>query len=269
MRWTSWDDGAFNEWGQAAQWRQYEKSQTADERDWKKQPQQKNYWYSKDQASWRKQGWTEAAPYASGWSSPQWPAGSQASAQHGPAASSAAGGAWRRPQGDVAKRRVHIVGDSMLRGMQRIFRTEYGCSKWLVDNFDGAEPLGVDLEAEKMQEFDHVVFCTAGNGMWPKGKQRKWEPVERNIQSFDPRHVSVIFLGSAECWTRICGCEPKNPKFFENARWELEKRGIQVVQLSDEFMGSLEYADTEGHPSKQARSALAEKIVETVRELLQ
>lgn len=115
-----------------------------------------------------------------------------------------------------------------------------------------------------MEKYDHVIFCSAGNGMW----KSCWKDVVKNIKSFDPGKVTVVLLGSAELWTRVAEETPPNMSFFEDVKWLLREKQVQIGELTSS-LESLEYVDNEGHPSKSARWDLAAQLVEVFEELIE
>lgn len=167
---------------------------------------------------------------------------------------------------DAASQKVLIIGDSVMRGLNRIV-TKNHANNWRVDTNEGWEALGIPIEASDLEQFEHIVYVTSGNGLW----KDEWKKVERNTRFLDPEKVSVVLLGTAELWHNLYGgdakSKPKYETFFERAKHALEARRIEYVELV-EYMKTLEYADSEGHPSKNARWEFAAKLVEVVKELI-
>ena len=64
----------------------------------------------------------------------------------------------------------------------------------------GMEALRVPCTSTDCHEYDHIVYCRAGNGMWQSEKQ--WREAERNICTFDPLKVAVSCLLVIRC------CDP-------------------------------------------------------------
>merc|ERR1712087_180095 len=119
--------------------------------------------------------------------------------------------------GDIAQRRVLVCGDSVMRGLEKIFQKQHGCRAWRVDANCGQEALSLPCTNLDLASFDHVIYCSAGNAMW-KG-DKVWKAVETNVASFDPSKVSVLLLGSVPFWQRIAGAhyKPERYSFFEDA----------------------------------------------------
>lgn len=166
---------------------------------------------------------------------------------------------------DITKQKVFVLGDSVMRGLQKIFRQHFANSTWRVDANCGMEALSIPCKPSELLEYDHIFYCSAGNAMW---SGRDWAAVERNIRSLDPRRVGVVLLGNAELWSSMAGPQyrPKQPSYFQDAKRALGQQGVHVAEL-DSCMASLEYADTEGHPSKSARWDLAPLLLEAFRDL--
>merc|ERR1712216_989418 len=121
-------------------------------------------------------------------------------------------------------------------------------------------------EPSKLQDFDHVIYCSAGNGLWSRKDGEDWASVEQNIRSFDPRKITVVLLGSCELWARLAEETPPNASFLEDANRVLQEQQVRVSELTS-FMESLEYVDNEGPPSKNARWELVPRLMDIFEEL--
>jgi len=167
---------------------------------------------------------------------------------------------------DIAQRKVLVIGDSVMRGLEKPFQTRCANKDWRVDANQGKEALSVVYPPEELQLYDHIFYCSAGNAIW--SGEKEWSAVERHLRSLDPRKTSVVLLGSAEFWSKVAGpaYKVKRPSFFEDVKSVLLDQKVHMVELRG-FMESLEYADEEGHPSKKARLELVPKLLEVFRDL--
>ena len=80
----------------------------------------------------------------------------------------------------------------------------------------GKEPLDFKFPAEK--NYDHVIYCTAGNGMYKPFGKPAWQTLAKNIKSLgkeEHRKVNVILVGSDEIWRRKLEAHPENI-FYRN-----------------------------------------------------
>jgi len=164
---------------------------------------------------------------------------------------------------NIALQKVYVIGDSVMRGLQKIFQNYYANRGWRVETNEGREALGIPCAASALEEYDHIIYCSAGNCLW---KPLEWSNVERNINSFDPTRISVVFLGSAEYWARLAGERPPYMSFFEDAKHALHEKLVPVAELTT-FIERLEYVDKEGHPTKDARWELVPQLMEVFQDV--
>merc|ERR1719362_634052 len=175
-----------------------------------------------------------------------WPSRSR-STQSGPVVAS-------RPHSKLSGKNVYIIGDSFLRGLQKVFHYDDDKKGWEVDERDGKEALHVDLQKEgtPVEDFDYVFYVSSGNALWHAG----WDQIAlENILAMDPDKVSgVVLLGDAELWLEKLGGDFKGSMtFFEDVKQALNERGIAYLESRGDFLQNLPAADAEGHPTKQAR----------------
>lgn len=167
--------------------------------------------------------------------------------------------------GEVAEQKVFVIGDSMLQGLEKMFQKNFANKQWRVDVYQGSESLTIPCSPEELHAYDHIFYCSAGNGIW-KGDDT-WNVVQKNICSFDPQKVSIVLLGSAKFWSSIApGYKLKRPSFFADVRDLLQEKQIRFAEVTS-FMEELDYADAEGHPSKNARWELAPKLLQVFQGL--
>lgn len=167
----------------------------------------------------------------------------------------------------IIHQRVCVIGDSFIRGLEKIFNNSLVKTQWRVDSNNGCEALTIPLEETVPQEYDqydHIIFCSAGNGLWKK----VWDATAKNISQLDPKKTSVVFIGSCEFWTEMAKEKPTHATFFEDAEQALQQRQIRWAHLSQSFVESIEYVDTEGHPTKAARLEVAKKLLEAFEDLV-
>eukprot|EP00927_Polykrikos_kofoidii_P040858 TRINITY_DN34851_c0_g1_i1.p1 TRINITY_DN34851_c0_g1~~TRINITY_DN34851_c0_g1_i1.p1 ORF type:complete len:273 (+),score=41.10 TRINITY_DN34851_c0_g1_i1:116-934(+) len=169
---------------------------------------------------------------------------------------------WKEQPQKTARLKCWLIGDSTVRGLQRLFKSTDPDNDWTIDANEGKEPLALRFDWSKIQEYDHVIYCSAGNAIW----KQAWEAVVDNIRSLDPQKVSVILLGNSEIWCRLAKEQAPFMSFFEDAKQLLRERGVRVTELTS-FMESLEYVDNEGHPTKDARWKLTAGLVEAFQDL--
>ena len=101
----------------------------------------------------------------------------------------------------------------MIRGLPRIFHElRYISASWTFHVNEGEEALNVACTASN----GLGMYCTAGNGLWKKKEQLA--KMLSNIRSFDPNRVVVVFLGTADLWSRLAAKRATNATFFEDAR---------------------------------------------------
>ena len=156
-----------------------------------------------------------------------------------------------------------VIGDSMIRGLPKIFyELRYISASWTFHVNEGEEALNVACTASN----GLVMYCTAGNGLWKKKEQLA--NMLSNIRSFDPNRVVVVFLGTADLWSRLAAKRATNATFFEDARRALLQRRVRVAEVTT-FMECLEYADTWGHPSKKAQVGLVHELMAVFEEVTQ
>lgn len=164
----------------------------------------------------------------------------------------------------IVHQRVCVIGDSFIRGLEKIFNNSLVKTQWRVDSNNGCEALTIPLEEAMPREYDHIIFCSAGNGLWKK----VWGDAAKNISQLDPKKTSVVFIGSNEFWTQMAGEKPVHATFFEDAQHALHQRQVRCAHLSQSFVESIEYVDTEGHPTKGARFEVAQKLLEAFEDLV-
>eukprot|EP00928_Gymnodinium_smaydae_P041751 TRINITY_DN28210_c0_g1_i1.p1 TRINITY_DN28210_c0_g1~~TRINITY_DN28210_c0_g1_i1.p1 ORF type:complete len:245 (-),score=29.23 TRINITY_DN28210_c0_g1_i1:235-969(-) len=201
-------------------------------------------WLSSSYSQWpTKERRSNAAPYIS-----QWQAERSESAD-------ASG---------ITSAKVLIIGDSFVRGLNKFITGS--AKRWRVDAYEGQEALSVACEKSMLEEYDHVVYATAGNGIW----KDVFEAVRRNISTFDSSRVSVVFFGSAAIWGRMAESTwgpVKYPSFMEDAKRLLQDAGVRFVEVTS-FVEGLEYVEGEDHPTKQARWDVAAKLIQVIPSLV-
>ena len=123
---------------------------------------------------------------------------------------------------------MHIFGDSLMRRIDEIILRNKPENWNLTIQFEekGMEVLEYKYPDDK--DYDHVIYCSAGNGMYKPFGKPAWTKLEKNIKLLgkqEPRKVNVILVGTDEIWLRKLKARPKNEVFFyrneETSRPEL------------------------------------------------
>ena len=84
------------------------------------------------------------------------------------------------------------------------------------------EEKGTEVLVHKYPEdkdYDHVIYCSAGNGMYKPFGKPAWTKLEENIKLLgkqEPRKVNVILVGTDEIWLRKLKARPENEVFYRN-----------------------------------------------------
>jgi hypothetical protein len=99
-------------------------------------------------------------------------------------------------------RRVVIIGDSIARGLERIFRRRYYITtSWRFEIHSGKEALSVKKISK---DYDLVIYLSAGNAIWnPKDKPR----VQEHLHACDHEKTIVVLLGSTSFWNNLAKYE--------------------------------------------------------------
>lgn len=172
-----------------------------------------------------------------------------------------------RSQSKLSRKKVYIIGDSFVRGLQKVFLHD-NRREWVVDVRDGKEALHVCCEEEgiHLKDFDYVFYVSSGNSLWHDG----WDRIALdNIMAMNPDKVSgVVLLGSAEFWLQKLGGDIFCMTFFEDVKKAMNERRIMFVESCGDFLQNLPVADAEGHPTKGARWDLAMHLANLFEELV-
>ena len=65
----------------------------------------------------------------------------------------------------------------------------------------GKEALDSEYPDEK--GFDHVIYCSSGNGMWKPPNKPAWNKLMKNIDNLaqeEAQKVNVVLCGTDEIW---------------------------------------------------------------------
>ena len=130
---------------------------------------------------------------------------------------------------------------------------------------EGKEALGVSYPHPN--DYDHVIFCSAGNGIWKPKDKPAWRRLAKNIDSLDPAKVVVVLVGSDEIWRRKLDATPPNEVFYVEIKKHLEQKRIRFAQITD-FMENIKYADCHGHPAQEDHDRLAEKLLKSFQDII-
>ena len=87
---------------------------------------------------------------------------------------------------------MHVIADSLLKDIDGKIH-ERKPRNWILtfDVNEGKEALDIPCP-DNLDLYDHIIICSAGNGMWkPLGKPA-WKRLVNNINSLDPEKVVVI-----------------------------------------------------------------------------
>ena len=95
---------------------------------------------------------------------------------------------------------MHVIVDSSLKDIDEIIIRKRP-DRWdlTVQVEQGKEAL--DFPYPDKRECDHVIYCTAGNGMWFPPGQKAWQRLMKNINSLaeeEARKVNVVICGTDE-----------------------------------------------------------------------
>ena len=82
---------------------------------------------------------------------------------------------------------------------------------WTFDIAEGKEALDVSYPEE--EEYDRVIYCTSGNGMYKPPGQKSWKKLVNTIEDLDPAKVVVVLVGDDEIWGSRLKTAPPNKKF--------------------------------------------------------
>ena len=78
---------------------------------------------------------------------------------------------------------MHVLGDSLMEHIDEIILRKEP-KNWILTiqiTTGGKEPLDFKFPAEK--NYDHVIYCTAGNGMYKPFGKPAWQTLAKNIKS--------------------------------------------------------------------------------------
>ena len=108
--------------------------------------------------------------------------------------------------------------DSVMQDLEKIFVKIRPDLQWTFEASEGKEALQIPCDAAKAAEYDHVIYCSAGNGIWKPTDGPAWKKLMRNIEALDPEKVVVVLLGTADLWASLLKHagkqEPPNLNFF-------------------------------------------------------
>ena len=169
------------------------------------------------------------------------------------------------------KRRVHVIADSLLKHIDGkiIKRVHDEGPRNLILTIgvhEGKEAL--DLSCPRpLDDYDHFIFCSAGNGMWKPLDKKAWKKLVNNINSLDPAKVRVVLVGSDEIWRKKFGLGPPNEAFYPEVKKLLEQKGIRFAQITD-FMEEIKYCDRAGHVAPEEYDRFAEKLLKSFQDII-
>ena len=111
---------------------------------------------------------------------------------------------------------MHVSADSLMKNIDQIIIGN-GPTDWdlTVEIGEGGEALDVQYPEEK--GYDHVIYCSSGNGMYKPFGKPAWKKLENKIQLLadeEARKVNVILVGSDEIWLRKLEAPPENRFLF-------------------------------------------------------
>ena len=157
-----------------------------------------------------------------------------------------------------------------MQDLEKIFVEARADLRWTFEASEGKEALQIPCDAAKAAEYDHVIYCSAGNGLWKPTDGPAWKKLMRNIEALDPEMVVVVLLGTADLWARLLKqagkTEPTNLNFFTEVKAVMQRKGVRFAELTD-FMKGLTYKDAIGHVAKNSNRKLASKLMETFAQL--
>lgn len=87
---------------------------------------------------------------------------------------------------------------------------------WTFNITEGKEAL--DLPYPEGEEYDHVIYCSSGNGMWKPPGKPAWKKLVNNIQDLDPAKVVVVLVGTDQIWGSNVQYTGHNKSFSRRSR---------------------------------------------------
>ena len=76
----------------------------------------------------------------------------------------------------------------------------------------------LDLPYPEGEEYDHVIYCSSGNGMWKPPGNPAWKKLVNNIQDLDPAKVVVVLVGTDEIWGSKMQDHGQDKEFFKEVK---------------------------------------------------
>ena len=77
---------------------------------------------------------------------------------------------------------MHVIGDSLMKHIDEIIIKNKRTNWILTIEFDEKGNEALDYRYPEDKDYDHVIYCSSGNGMHkPLGKPA-WEKLENNIK---------------------------------------------------------------------------------------
>ena len=113
---------------------------------------------------------------------------------------------------------MHIFGDSLMRRIDEIILRNKPENWNLTIQFEEKGMEALDYKYPDDKDYDHVIYCSAGNGMYKPFGKPAWTKLEKNIKLLgkqEPRKVNVILVGTDEIWLRKLKARPKNEVFLQ------------------------------------------------------
>ena len=113
---------------------------------------------------------------------------------------------------------MHIFGDSLMRRIDEIILRNKPENWNLTIQFEEKGMEALDYKYPDDKDYDHVIYCSAGNGMYKPFGKPAWTKLEKNIKLLgkqEPRKVNVILVGTDEILLRKLKAPPDNVVFLQ------------------------------------------------------
>ena len=77
----------------------------------------------------------------------------------------------------------------------------------------------------------------------------------------------MVLVGTDEIWARQMKYSPPNKECFNEVTTILQNKSIRFEEITD-FMKDIKYADSAGHPARQDYDKLAQKFLDTFKDII-
>ena len=118
----------------------------------------------------------------------------------------------------------------------------------LTIQFDVKGTEALDYKYPEEKDYDHVIYCSAGNGMHKPFGKKAWNKLKNKIECLaeeEARKVNVVLCGTDEFWASKMKDQGQNKQFLQNIKEVLENKKIRYEQVTD-FMKDVNIAESVG-----------------------